>query len=67
MGYEHQHEQFVSEGYAVFEGVLAGPVLELLNVVQRQGVTHIHLHEQPDDLRRAVEVAEGVLHQPRVA
>ncbi|MEJ0049540.1 MAG: phytanoyl-CoA dioxygenase family protein [Rhodospirillales bacterium] len=30
MGYERQHEQFVNEGYAVFEGALAGPLLELL-------------------------------------
>jgi ectoine hydroxylase-related dioxygenase (phytanoyl-CoA dioxygenase family) len=30
MGYERQRAQFRDEGYAVFEGALAGPLLELL-------------------------------------
>ena len=30
MDYSAQHDHFVAEGYAVFEGVLAGPMLELL-------------------------------------
>lgn len=30
MAYEQQAEQFANEGYAVFEGVLVGPMLEML-------------------------------------
>lgn len=30
MDYSAQHDHFVKEGYAVFEGVLAGPMLDLL-------------------------------------
>ena len=40
---------------------------QVLDVAQRQGVADIHLHHQPDDLRRTIKVSEGVLHQPTVA
>src|SRR5271163_1037547 len=39
---------------------------EILDVAQRQRVSHIHHHDQTDDLRRAVEISERVAHGPIV-
>ena len=35
---------------------------EILDVAQRQRVSHVHHHDQTDDLRRAIEIAERVAH-----
>src|SRR5208337_3333324 len=35
---------------------------EILDVAQRQRVSHVHHHNQADDLRRAVEISERVAH-----
>ena len=35
---------------------------QILDVAQRQRVSHVHHHDQTDDLRRAVEIAERVAH-----
>jgi hypothetical protein len=37
---------------------------EIVDVVQRQRVSHVHHHDQTDDLRRAVEISERVAHAP---
>jgi hypothetical protein len=40
------------------------PVLgqEILDVSQRHGGSHVHHHDQTDDLRRAIEISERVAH-----
>ena len=35
---------------------------QILDVAQRQRVSHVHRHDQTDDLRRAIEIAEWVAH-----
>jgi hypothetical protein len=35
---------------------------QILDVAQRQRVSHVHHHDQTDDLRRAIEIAERVAH-----
>ena len=35
---------------------------EILDVAQRQRVSHVHHHDQTDDLWRAVEISERVAH-----
>jgi hypothetical protein len=35
---------------------------KILDVAQRQRVSHVHHHDQTDDLRRAIEIAERVAH-----
>ena len=37
---------------------------EILDVAQRQRVSHVHHHDQTDDLRRAVEISERIAHDP---
>ena len=37
---------------------------EIFDVAQRQRVSHVHHHDQTDDLRRAVEISERVAHRP---
>jgi hypothetical protein len=33
---------------------------QILDVAQRQRVLHVHHHDQADDIRRAIEIAERV-------
>src|ERR1700691_107611 len=35
---------------------------EILDVAQRQRISHVHHHDKTDDLRRAVEISERVAH-----
>src|SRR5271165_4136081 len=37
---------------------------QFLDVAQRQRVSHVHHHDQTDDLWRAVEISERVAHGP---
>src|SRR5271165_549307 len=37
---------------------------QILDVAQRQRVSHVHHHDQTDDLWRAVEISERVAHGP---
>jgi hypothetical protein len=43
---------------------LMSPALDqqILDVVQRQRVSHVHHHNQTDDLWRAVQISEWVAH-----
>src|SRR3984893_108733 len=35
---------------------------EIFDVSKRQRVSHVHHHDQTDDLRRAVEISERIAH-----
>src|SRR5271156_6834183 len=35
---------------------------QILDVAQREWISHVHHHDQTDDLRRAVEISERVAH-----
>ena len=37
---------------------------QILDVAQRQRVSHVHHHDQTDDLWRAVEISERIAHAP---
>ena len=37
---------------------------EILDVAQRQRVSHVHHHNQTDDLRQAVEMSERIARGP---
>ena len=39
---------------------------QILDVAQRQWVSHVHHHDQTDDLWRAVEISERIAHAPRL-
>ena len=39
---------------------------QILDVAQRQRVSHVHHHDQTDDLWRAVEISERIAHAPRL-
>ena len=39
---------------------------EIFDVAQRQRVSHVHHHDQTDDLWRAVEISERIAHVPRL-
>ena len=47
---------------------LMSPALgqQILDVAQRQRVSHVHHHNQTDDLRRAVEISERVAHDVKL-
>jgi hypothetical protein len=36
---------------------------QTLDVAQRRRISHVHHHDQTDDLRRAIEIAERVAHR----
>ena len=37
---------------------------EILDVAEQQRVSHVHHHDQTDDLRRAVKISERIAHGP---
>jgi methionine synthase II (cobalamin-independent) len=39
---------------------------QILDIAQRQRVSHVHHHDQTDDLWRAVEISERIAHAPRL-
>ena len=39
---------------------------EIFNLSQRQGITDIQHHSAADDLGRAIEIAEGIVHRRRL-
>ena len=39
---------------------------QILDVAQRQRVSHVHHHDQTDNLWRAVEISERIAHAPRL-
>ena len=39
---------------------------KIFDLSQRQGTTNIQHHSAADDLRRAVEIAEGIVHRRRL-
>jgi hypothetical protein len=39
---------------------------EILDIAQRQRVSHLHHHDQPDPFWRAVEISERVTHGPKL-
>ena len=39
---------------------------QILDVAQRQWVSHVHHHDQTDDLWRAVEISKRITHAPRL-
>src|SRR5208282_6104268 len=39
---------------------------EILDIAQRQRVSHVHHHDQADDLWRAVKISERVAHSIRL-
>src|SRR5208337_1477861 len=62
LGREHRSKPIPPEP----DGLMADidPALgdEILDVVQRQRVSHVHHHDQTDDLRRTVEISERIAH-----
>src|SRR5208337_3004359 len=37
---------------------------QIVDVAQRQRVSHVHHHDKTDDLRRAVKISEWIAHDP---
>ena len=63
---EHWSEPILPESDGFVANIDSVLGQQVQNAAQSQGIAHIRLHDELDDLWRAVEVAEGVLHQPKV-
>ena len=52
--------------YGFMANVYAALKQEIFNLSQRQGITDIQHHSAADDLWRAVEITEGIVHRRRL-
>src|ERR1700730_3664357 len=61
-GREHRAKPVPPESNGLVADVDPALGQQILDVAQRQRVSHVHHHDQTDDLRRAVEISERVAH-----
>jgi hypothetical protein len=63
-----QRDRHLASGDLCRESAPLDPALgqQILDVAQRQRVSHVHHHDQTDDLWRAVEMSERIAHAPRL-
>src|SRR6202034_550859 len=62
LGREHRAKPVPPEPDGLVADVDPALGQEILDVAQRQRVSHVHHDDQTDDLRRAIEIAEWVAH-----
>src|SRR3984957_2024755 len=62
LGREHRAKPVPPEPDGLVADVDPALGQEVFDVAQRQRVSHVHHHDQTDDLRRAVEISERVAH-----
>ncbi|MFZ3326535.1 MAG: DUF4331 family protein [Methylocella sp.] len=65
LGGEHRAKPVPPEPDGLVADVDPAVGQEILDVAQRQRVSHVHHHDQTDDLWRAVEISERIAHAPR--
>src|SRR5271169_5562095 len=64
LGGEHWAKPVPPETDRLMADIDAALGQEIFDVAQRQRISHVHHHNQTDDLRRAVEISERVAHGP---
>jgi hypothetical protein len=62
LGGEHRAKPVPPEPDGLVADVDPALGQEIFDVAQRQRISHVHHHDQTDDLRRAVEISERVAH-----
>src|SRR6202142_3650108 len=62
LGGEHWAKPVPPEPDGLLADIDAALGQQILDVAQRQGESHVHHHDQTDDLRRAIEITERVAH-----
>src|SRR5258708_39556759 len=62
LGGEHRAKPVPPEPDGLVADVDPALGQEIFDVSKRQRVSHVHHHDQTDDLRRAVEISEGIAH-----
>src|SRR4029077_8165058 len=66
LGGEHRAKPVPPEPDGLVADVDPALGQEIFDVSKRQRVSHVHNHNQTDDLRRAVEITERIAHPPRL-
>src|SRR5271165_5001550 len=66
LGGEHWAKPVPPEPDGLVADVDAALGQQILDVAQRQRVSHVHHHDQTDDIWRAVEISERIAHAPRL-
>ena len=62
LGAEHWAKPVPPEPDGLMADIDAALGPQILDVAQRQGESHVHHHDQTDDLGRAIEITERVAH-----
>ena len=66
LGGEHRAKPVPPEPDGLVADVDPALGQEILDVAKRQRESHVHHHDQTDDLWRAVEISEWIAHAPRL-
>jgi hypothetical protein len=66
LGGEHRTKTVPPESDCLVADVDPTLSQQILHVAKRQRVSHVHHHDQTDDLWRAVEISERIAHAPRL-
>src|ERR1700691_4261197 len=66
IGGEHRTKSVPPEADGLAADVDPALGQQILDVAQRRRVSHVHHHDQTDDLWRAVEISERIAHAPRL-
>jgi hypothetical protein len=66
LGGEHRAKPVPPEPDGLVADVDPALGQQILDIAQRQGVSHVHHHHQPDDLGRTVEISEWIAHTLRL-
>jgi hypothetical protein len=66
LGGEHRTKPVPPEPDGLVADVDPALGQQILDVAQRQRVSHVHHHDQTNDLWRAVEISERIAHAPRL-
>jgi hypothetical protein len=64
---EHRAEPVPPEPHRLVADLDAALEQQVLDLAKRQRVPNLHHHRQADHLRRTVEIAEGIVHPPRLS
>src|SRR5918994_7774671 len=63
---EHRTEPVPPEPHRFVADIDPAFEQQILDLPQRQWIADVYHHREADDLGRAVEVAEGIAHSPRL-
>ena len=64
LGREHRAKPVPPKPHRLVADIDPAVEQQVLDLAQRQRIPNIHHHRQANDLGRAVEITEGILHPP---